>query len=46
MARFITERLFKAALILLCIAILNFFLIRAAPRRSGNDYGWRVGSGG
>lgn len=31
MARFIFERLLKAVLILLCIAVLNFFLIRAAP---------------
>jgi peptide/nickel transport system permease protein len=31
MARFIAQRLLKAAIILICITILNFFLIHAAP---------------
>lgn len=31
MARFILARLFKAVIILFCIAVLNFLLIHSAP---------------
>ncbi len=31
MLRFISGRLLKAAVILICITVLNFFLIHAAP---------------